>query len=71
VLNLTVPAGALLFGGLAGAPFEAVLAFGVAALLYLVTEELLVKAHEIPETTPITAAFFVGFVLLLVIDMLA
>lgn len=47
------------------------LAFGAAALLYLVTEELLVEAHEVPET-PITAAtFFSGFLLLFVIEMLA
>jgi ZIP family zinc transporter len=63
--------GSFLFGGLSGAPFEAVLSFGVAALLYLVTEELLVEAHEIPETAPITAAFFAGFLLLLIIDMVA
>lgn len=69
VLLVGAAAGALLFGGLTGAAFEAVLAFGVAALLYLVTEELLVEAHEVPETTAITAAFFAGFLLLLVIDM--
>lgn len=69
VLLVGAAAGALLFGGLTGAAFESVLAFGVAALLYLVTEELLVEAHEVPETTAITAAFFVGFLLLLVIDM--
>ncbi len=69
VLLVGATAGTLLFGGLAGAPFEAVLAFGVAALLYLVTEELLIEAHEVPETTAITAAFFAGFLLLLVIDM--
>ena len=37
-----------------------VLAFGSAALLYLVTEELLVKAGKVPET-PVTTLFFVGF----------
>ncbi len=44
--------------------------FGVAALLYLVTEELLVEAHEVPETAATTSMFFVGFLLLLVIDLL-
>ena len=47
------------------------LGFGCAALLYLVTEELLVEAHEVPETPLATASFFVGFLVLLVIEMLA
>lgn len=38
-----------------------IIAFGVAALLYLVTEELLIEAHEVPETRLGTMAFFVGF----------
>jgi ZIP family zinc transporter len=49
---------------------DALLAFGVAALLYLVTEELLVEAHEEPETPVQTAMFFLGFILLFMIDML-
>lgn len=49
---------------------DALLAFGVAALLYLVTEELLVEAHEAPETPAQTAMFFLGFILLFMIDML-
>jgi ZIP family zinc transporter len=69
VVGATV--GTLALGGLTGAALEVVLAFGCAALLYLVTEELLVEAHEVPETDAITVAFFAGFVLLLVIDMLA
>ena len=48
---------------------EGVLSFGVAALLYLVTEELLVKAHEVPETALTTATFFVGFLAILLIEM--
>ncbi len=48
---------------------EVVLAFGLAALLYLVTEELLVDAHEQPETPFITAVFFVGFLLFLIVGM--
>jgi zinc transporter ZupT len=47
------------------------LTFGCAALLYLVTEELLVEAHEVPETALSTAMFFASFLLLLVIDMLS
>jgi ZIP family zinc transporter len=43
-------------------------AFGLMALLYLVTEELLVEAHEKPDTPFITAAFFVGFLLLIALE---
>lgn len=43
-------------------------AFGLVALLYLVTEELLVEAHETPDRPWVTALFFVGFLGLLVLD---
>ncbi|MDX2244617.1 MAG: transporter [Leptolyngbyaceae cyanobacterium bins.302] len=46
------------------------LAFGLIALLYLVTEELLVEAHEIPDTPLTTGVFFGGFLLLIVIEEL-
>ena len=36
-------------------------AFGAAALLYLVVEELLVEAHERGDTTLGSLLFFVGF----------
>lgn len=49
---------------------DALLAFGVAALLYLVTEELLVEAHEEKEKPAQTAMFFLGFIVLFMIDML-
>lgn len=58
-----------LLAGLQGIGLEIVLAFGAAALLYLVTEELLVEAHEVPETAALTATFFAGFLALLLIDM--
>lgn len=61
--------GTSLLGGLKGPALEAVLSFGCAALLYLVTEELLVEAHEVPETPFTTATFFIGFLLLLMLDM--
>jgi ZIP family zinc transporter len=48
-----------------------VLSFGAAALLFLVTEELLVEAHEEPETPLLTATFFVGFLLILILGMYA
>ena len=44
------------------------LAFGLIALLYLVTEELLFEAHEQPDSPLITAMFFVGFLALLMIE---
>ena len=44
------------------------LTFGLIALLYLVTEELLVEAHEHPDSPLITAMFFVGFLGLLMIE---
>lgn len=37
------------------------LAFGAASLLYLVTEELLVRAHDLGESARVTALFFLGF----------
>ena len=63
--------GVTLLAGLSGSALEVVLSFGAAALLYLVTEELLVEAHETPDTPLITAAFFVGFLVLFVIEMIA
>jgi ZIP family zinc transporter len=50
---------------------DAVLAFGISALLYLVTEELLVEAHETPETTVATTMFFVGFLSFLLLGMVS
>lgn len=44
------------------------LAFGAAALLYLVTEELLVEAHEGQETPLLTALFFIGFLAIPVLE---
>ncbi len=46
-----------------------VLSFGSAALLYLVTEELLVDAHESPDSTGATAMFFAGFLLFMLLGM--
>lgn len=64
-----VAGGVLLFGGLSGAPMAIVIAFGAAALLYLVTEELLTEAHEVAETPTSTAMFFAGFLALFLIEM--
>lgn len=44
------------------------LAIGAAALLYLVTEELLSEAHEVPELPWQTAVFFAGFIAVFLIE---
>ncbi len=62
--------GAYFLAGVDGAILDAVMSFGVAALPYLVTEELLVEAHEVDETPLLTSMFFVGFLALLLIEML-
>lgn len=61
--------GAYFLAGVDGVILDAVMSFGVAALLYLVTEELLVEAHEVDETPLLTSMFFVGFLALLLIEM--
>jgi ZIP family zinc transporter len=53
--------GATVLRGLTSGMMETVLSFGLAALLYLVTEELLREAHEERDTTAGTAMFFLGF----------
>lgn len=49
---------------------ELVLSFGLAALLYLVTEELLVEAHEEEDKPWYTFTFFIGFLIFLVLGMM-
>lgn len=80
VVGLTTAAGLLLpLGILIGAPastlplpyLTAVFAFSLIALLYLVIEELLVEAHTGPESPFIASLFFVGFLLLLVLEEMA
>ncbi len=63
--------GVTVLQGLSRHAIALVLSFGLAALLFLVTEELLVEAHEVPETPLITALFFAGFLLFLVLGMLS
>lgn len=62
--------GAYFLAGASPLVLDGVLSFGVAALLYLVTEELLTKAHEVDETPVLTSMFFVGFLALLMIEMM-
>lgn len=71
LLTIGVTVGVLALEGVTGAPIAIILAFGAAALLYLVTEELLVKAQEVPETPVSTTLFFVGFLSIFLLDMLA
>lgn len=61
---------AAFLGGLSSTAMAAVLAFGAAALLYLVVEELLVEAHEEKETVWLGAMFFLGFILIYVLAAL-
>jgi ZIP family zinc transporter len=70
VLCTAAVAGRLFFGSLSPFPFAVLLGVGIVAMLYLVTEELLVEAHEVEETHWSVAAFFLGFLLFLVIEML-
>lgn len=49
---------------------EFVLSFGLSALLYLVTEELLVEAHSEEDKPTYTATFFFGFLLFLILGMI-
>jgi ZIP family zinc transporter len=70
---LMVPVGAWLASAMRGLdPFyrSAAFAFGLIALLYLVTEGLLVEAHEKPETMWGAALLFGGFLALAVFDQM-
>ena len=60
--------GAAILDGASRNVLAGVLAFGAAALLYLVTEELLVEAHEAPDTPLLTSMFFIGFFLLFTVE---
>ena len=70
-LLLLLPVGALLATPVATFPpvvVTGIFAFGLIALLYLVTEELLVEAHETPDKPWVTAMFFAGFLILMIIE---
>jgi len=53
--------------GLTGPALVATISFAVAALLYLVVEELLTEAHEVEDTPWVTALFFLGFLVIFII----
>ncbi|WEJ99279.1 MAG: transporter [Candidatus Sphingomonas phytovorans] len=70
-LALMLPIGALVAVPVAALPpvvIAGFLSFGLVALLYLVTEELLVEAHAKPDTPLVTSMFFIGFLGLLLIE---
>ncbi|NRF89136.1 hypothetical protein HQ619_34935 [Burkholderia gladioli] len=68
LLSLAAVIGNAVFSGLPPTPYAALLGLGTVALLYLVTEELLTEAHEVPDTPLATAAFFVGFVVFFLLE---
>lgn len=74
LLSLLIIIGAAIGGtfltNVSASVLEVILSFGLAALLYLVTEELLVEAHEEPETPLSIAIFFAGFLLFLILGMI-
>jgi ZIP family zinc transporter len=61
--------GITLLAGLSQEWLELILSFGLAALLFLVIEELLTEAHEEKETLFQTSMFFAGFLIFLLIGM--
>ena len=62
--------GVIILGSVSAVALATFLAFGAVALMYLVTEELLVEAHRGAEGPWIAATLFVGFLVYLVIDEL-
>lgn len=72
-LGLLLPFGAWIAAPVALFPPSIIvgfLSFGMVALLYLVTEELLVEAHERPDSPLVSAMFFVGYLGLLLLEEL-
>lgn len=63
--------GNYLLAGASTSMISAILAFGVAALLYLVTDELLVEAHTIEEKPSSTLWLFAGFLVFWSIQLLS
>jgi ZIP family zinc transporter len=70
VFFISAVLGATLLHNLSDSAMEIVLSFGLSALLFLVTEELLMEAHEEKETVWHTSSFFVGFLLFLILGMI-
>jgi zinc transporter, ZIP family len=74
ILSLSIGIGALIgsiiLNYISSEALTGILAFGLSALMYLVTEELLVEAHEVKDTPANTAVFFVGFFVFLMVAIL-
>ncbi|MEE3327624.1 MAG: transporter [Myxococcota bacterium] len=62
-------AGALLLISAGEGLRQGLMGFAVAVMLYLVTEELMKEAHETEETPVATAAFFFGFLVLVLLEL--
>ncbi len=69
VFFLSLALGLTLLHNINDTALEFILSFGISALLFLVVEELLIEAHEIKETPWQTSAFFVGFLIFLIMGM--
>ena len=67
---LSAGIGSIALSFIRGSLLIGVIAFGAAALLFLVTEELLTEAHEVTESPWLTASFFVGFLLILLMELI-
>ncbi len=69
IVAAMLPLGALIGGGilshLPSSIMQEVLSFGVAALLFLAVEELLVEVHKEHDTLWVSASFFLGFLVIL------
>lgn len=67
---LTAMIGSVTLSQLSGVFLAGLIAFGAAALLFLVTEELLTEAHEVAESPWLTSAFFIGFLAVFLLELL-
>ena len=67
----TAALGTLALSFIKGILLVGMIAFGAAALLFLVTEELLTEAHEVTESPLLTSMFFVGFLAILLMELLS
>jgi ZIP family zinc transporter len=68
---LSAGLGSVALSFISGTLLVGVIAFGAAALLFLVTEELLTEAHEVMESPWLTASFFVGFLTILLLELVS
>ncbi|WP_175149599.1 hypothetical protein [Paraburkholderia ultramafica] len=71
ILGLSAVVGFTLLAGAPAAILTTLLAFGSAALLYLVTEELLIRAHDLGETRLVTSLFLLGFTAVFAAELLS